>query len=96
MKVRITAPAQADLEEIGDRIALDSPAAAERFVGELRQAASALATHPRRFPSVRSISGVRKKVHRRYLIFFRVEAGEVQILRIVHGSRDWAVLVRSM
>jgi plasmid stabilization system protein ParE len=45
---------------------------------------------------VRSISGVRKKVHRRYLIFFRIEAGEVQILRIVHGSRDWAALVRAM
>jgi toxin ParE1/3/4 len=35
---------------------------------------------------------IRKRGHGRYLIFYRVLEKEVEILRIVHGARDWAAL----
>ncbi len=31
---------------------------------------------------------VRRAVHGNYLIFFRVEATSVQVLRFIHGKRD--------
>ena len=37
-------------------------------------------------------SGVRKRVHGRYLILYRVHRSEVEVLRVVHGARDRASL----
>jgi plasmid stabilization system protein ParE len=49
---------------------------------------------PRRFPIVFPFGKVpvRKRVHRDYLIFYRVEVEAVQVIRIVNGSRDWVAL----
>ncbi len=52
MMVAITAEAERDLEEIGDRIAQDNPQRALTFVRELRTACLALADFPERFPLV--------------------------------------------
>jgi plasmid stabilization system protein ParE len=93
VKVRFTARADGDFEEIGDWIAQDDPQQAARFVRELRKAAAALSRYPRRYPVVPGTSGeLRKKLYRDYLIFYRVHESEVQILRICHGSRDWAAI----
>jgi plasmid stabilization system protein ParE len=57
-----------------------------------------LGRQPRRFPHAFP-SGeppVRKRVHRDYLIFYRVEAEQVQIIRVVHGSRDWVSVLLEM
>jgi toxin ParE1/3/4 len=96
VKVRFNDPAVVDLEEIGDWIAQENPSRAASFIAELRKSAAALSTHPRRYPIVgRFKSGrIRKKLHHRYLIFYRVTDTDVQIIRVVHGSRDWAALVR--
>ena len=87
--------ALADLEEIGDRIALDNPARAASFVVELTDRCLALPPHPDRFPEVSRIGGraVRKMTHGDYLLFYAVLGETVAILRVVHGSRDWAALI---
>ena len=36
---------------------------------------------------------VRKATHGAYLIFYVVFDGDIQIVRIIHGSRDWMPLV---
>lgn len=91
MKIRFTAPAEIDLETIGDWIAQDDPKRAATFVRELRKAAAGLARYPRRYPTLPdSQAEVRKKSYRDYLILYRVSEREVQVLRIVHGARDWA------
>lgn len=92
MKVRISDRAQADLEEIGDWIAAENPLRADSFVAELADRALALGRHPRRFPAVARVAGLRKLVWRGYLIFYLILPDRVEIARIIHGSRDWAAL----
>ncbi len=92
MIVRLSAEAERDLEEIGDRIAADNPARAFSFVRELRAKCLGLAEFPERFPLVPRYErhGVRHRVHGNYLIFYRVEAGEVMVIHILHGAMDYA------
>lgn len=95
MKVIITAEAKSDLRAIVRWIGTDNPGRSNSFSAELRDACAKLGRHPLRFPVVRDASGiaVRKRVHGRYLILYRVLETEVEILRIVHGSRNWVALV---
>lgn len=98
MRVRFAGPANVDLEEIGDWIAQEDPLRAATFIVDLRRASETLSRHPRRYPiaSPHAASGIRKKAYRRDLIFYRVQEQEVQILRIIHGSRDSAALLREV
>ncbi len=92
MIVRLTDQAKVDVTGIGDWIAADNPARAETFIDELVERSHSLAQHPRRFPVATYVNGeaIRKLTHADYLIFYSVGEQEVYILRIVHGSRDWA------
>ncbi|MFL6863572.1 MAG: type II toxin-antitoxin system RelE/ParE family toxin [Allosphingosinicella sp.] len=97
MKVRLTKPAEADLDEIVSWIAGDDPARADSFGAELWERCQSLASRPQRFPLALHASGfdVRKLVHRDYLIFYLVLDDRVEVLRIVHGSRNWGALLGS-
>lgn len=90
MRVVFTAQAQSDLRDIATFIAHDSKSNALAFVRGLRAAAAGLASAPLAFPLVSWLGAesVRRKVFRDYLIFYRVDAGRIVILRIVHGARD--------
>ena len=93
MNVRFTAAAEGDLEAIGDYIARDNPARALSFIRELRDACLGLADFPERFPLVPryEAEGVRHRVH--YLIFYRVSGEAVDVLHILHGATDYAVIL---
>lgn len=95
MRVALTRDALADLKEIGRWIAQDNPRRARSFVKDLSDASMALGRQPRRFPVVLQAgrSPVRKRAHHGYLIFYRIETETVQVVRIVHGSRDWAAML---
>lgn len=95
MIVVLTAEAECDLEAIGDTIARDSPERAISFIEELRDACLGLATFPERFPLVPryEASGLRRRVHGRYLIFYRVEADRVAIIHILNGAQDYEALL---
>jgi plasmid stabilization system protein ParE len=97
MKVRLTKPAEADLKDIILWIAGDNPRRAESFGDELWAKCRSLASRPHRFPVALRAGGfeVRKLVHRGYLIFYLVLDDRVEVVRIVHGSRDWAALLSS-
>lgn len=92
MIVRLATEAQRDLEAIGDRIAEDNPDRALSFVRELREACFGLGDYPERFPLLPRYERhrIRHRVHGNYLIFYRVEAGEVLVLHVLHGARDFA------
>jgi toxin ParE1/3/4 len=94
MKVVFAEPAETDLEQIGDFIAKDNPPRSLSFVKELRTAAKGLARFPRRFPRALGVwpGEVRRRVHGNYLLIYRVETGQVTILRILHGARDYEAL----
>jgi plasmid stabilization system protein ParE len=91
MIVHLSAEAEHDLEVIGDYIASDNPARALSFLQELRSKCLGLADMPERFPLVPryEATGVRRRGHGDYLIFYRVEAEKVIILHILHGARNY-------
>jgi toxin ParE1/3/4 len=90
VKVRLSDHAERDLLRIGEYIAKDSPLRALEFVRDLRQRTLQLGETPLAFPLISRFSaqGVRRRVFGDYLIFYRVEAEIVQIVRILHGARD--------
>ena len=90
MIVEITATAEADMEAIGDYIAHDNPARAVSFIRELYQCCVGLADMPLAWPIVPRYEqhGIRRRVHGRYLIFYRIGHERVTVLHIVNGAMD--------
>ncbi len=90
MIVDLTAMAEADLEAIGDSIARDNPARAASFVRELYRSCMELADMPEAWPIVPRYEhhGIRRRVHGRYLIFYRITAERVTILHVLNGAMN--------
>lgn len=95
MRVLVTGQAEKDLEEIGDFIAAGNPARAVTFVEQIRVRCSKLASTARSFAILDRYrtEGIRRVGWGRYLIFFRVQNTVVEILRVVHGARDYEKLL---
>jgi toxin ParE1/3/4 len=95
VKVRITPPAKTDLFEIGAWIERDNPRRAITLVEELYQACLGLGTMPRAYPLVakHEDSGVRRRRYKRYLIFYFILDGQVEVLRILHGARNYEAIL---
>jgi toxin ParE1/3/4 len=89
VKARFSPEALADLEEIGDFIARDDPAAASRWIERLVARAEQAARAPRSgriVPEVRDPE-VREVFVRSYRIIYRIERHRVLILTIIEGHR---------
>lgn len=86
----ITAEAEADLEAISDYIARDNPTRALSFVRELYQLCLDIADMPRAWPLVPRYEnhGIRRRVHGRYLIFYRIADDRITVLHILNGAMD--------
>ena len=95
MIVDLSAEAEYDLETIGDYIARDNPARALSFLQELRSKCLGLADMPERFPLVPryEVTGVRRRGHGDYLIFYRIEPQKVIILHILHGAQNYNTIL---
>jgi toxin ParE1/3/4 len=95
MRVVITEAAKQDLIEIGEFIRLHNPKRASSFVKELLQHCAALGDRPRACPLVPRYEqhGVRRSVHRGYLIFYRINGELLDVLHILHGARDYESLL---
>jgi toxin ParE1/3/4 len=96
VKVRLTERALADLKAIARWIGSDNPERADSFSAELRRACLGLGNHSLSFPVADWIGGreIRKRVYGRYVIFYRVQTNDVEVLRVVHGARNWAALLK--
>lgn len=90
MIVELTDAAEADLESIGDYIARDNPVRASSFVLEMYRSCFDIADMPEAWPVVPRYEhhGIRRRVHGRYLIFYRVGDGRIIILHILNGAMD--------
>jgi toxin ParE1/3/4 len=95
MKVVITESAQTDLDEIPDYIAADNPGRAFSFIDELMNRCHELGDFPEAYPLVPRYEhqGFRRRVYGNYLIFYRVRSDRVEVLRLVHGARDYESLL---
>tara|TARA_R110000868_G_scaffold6550_9_gene37132 strand:- start:4218 stop:4502 length:285 start_codon:yes stop_codon:yes gene_type:complete len=80
--------AEADLEEIGDYIALDNPLRAMSFIAELRSSCAELLLFPEAAALRPELGvGIRSHPHGRYLIFYRAAEDTLRIERILQGNR---------
>lgn len=95
MKVIFAAEAELDLEHIGDYIAADNPVRAESFVRELLGRCHALADMPRAFPLVPRYehTGVRRRPHGDYLIFYHIGLDTVDILHVLNGAQNYEAIL---
>lgn len=94
MILRLTPRAGADIAAIAHHIAEDNPIAAERWLGNSHYHCALLAEMPAMGgarPDVRS--GLRTFPVGNYLILYRPIAGGAEIVRVVHGARQWQELL---
>lgn len=88
-KLVILPAARADLIDIGDFIALDNRPRAASFVAEIEVKIVEVGERPGSFQKRDELhKGLRHARHGRYLIFFIEKDDEVQIVRVIEGSRD--------
>ena len=90
MRLRYLTGAHQDLRLIFEYIAKNNPAAARRVITAIRNEAQTLIEHHHLGRSGQ-IEGTRELVHGRhpYVIAYRVQGNEVQVLGVVHTSRKW-------
>lgn len=95
MRVQLSVRAKADLFGIGEWIERDNPARAASFVEEIAQACFGLADMPLAFSLLlgREESGIRRRPHGAYLIFYVVGPECIDIVRVLHGARDYEQLL---
>jgi addiction module RelE/StbE family toxin len=90
MRVVITAAAKADLLAIRRYIGADNSTRAVSFVEELLDRCLALADTPRAYPLVPRYErfGIRRCVHGNYLIFYRLQPEQIEVIHVLQGARD--------
>ena len=95
MRVVITAAAKADLLAIRLYIEPHNPMRAVSFTEELLDRCQALAKTPMAYPLVPRYErfGIRRCVHGDYLIFYRLQPEQMEIIHILQGARDIEALL---
>jgi addiction module RelE/StbE family toxin len=95
MRVVITAAAKADLLAIRRYIGADNPTRALSFVEELLDRCLVLADTPRAYPLVPRYErfGIRRCVHGNYLIFYRLQTEQIEVIHVLQGARDIEALL---
>jgi addiction module RelE/StbE family toxin len=84
-----TRPARADRHEVFEFIAQDNPRAASKMDQIFAEKAEILTRFPElgrpgRVPGTREFLA-----HRHYFLIYRIRGESVQILRLLHTSRQW-------
>jgi toxin ParE1/3/4 len=89
VRLLFTPQAEADLEEIGDYIALDNPARAVSFIRDIQEHCVRVARQPLLYAERPELGPVvRVCVHKTYLIIYEPVDDGALILRVLHGARD--------
>jgi plasmid stabilization system protein ParE len=89
MTVYFSAEAERDLENICDYISDNNETAALKIFADLRKDCLDLGATPLAFPEKRELQeGIRMRPSGRYLIFYKYDGQDVDIIRILHGARD--------
>jgi toxin ParE1/3/4 len=95
MRIEWTDPAVSDLAAIRDYIAVDSEENAVRFIGRLIESVEKISVFPqmgRRVPEAED-EAVREVIFKGYRLIYRIGPGLVQIISVLHGSRDLSGMV---
>ena len=99
-KIEILPAAWNDLREIGEYIALENPAAANRTVDKLMVSLRRLEQFPLSAPLVPDAElardGYRMLICGKYLCLYRFVEEVVFICHIIHGARNYPVLLQRL
>jgi toxin ParE1/3/4 len=88
-QLRISPRASEDLLEIWSYIADDSEANADGFIDKISETMELLARQPGVGRHREELAqGIQSFPVGRYIIFYRVVVGTVEIVRVLHGARD--------
>ena len=95
-QVRWSLTAGNDLQDIENFIARDSVLHAIAFVDRVVESAETLLKNPRigRVVPEFNREDLREVIFRSYRVVYLLQGDKIVILRVVHGSRDLAALVR--
>ena len=95
MRVVITAAAKADLIAIGEFIRPHNPARALHLSTSCSIAAMTSADMPRAYPLVPRYEqwGIRRRVYRDHLIFYRVQSELIEVIHVLNGAQDYDALL---
>ncbi|MBQ8885910.1 MAG: type II toxin-antitoxin system RelE/ParE family toxin [Clostridia bacterium] len=91
--------AQADMEQIFEYIALElcNPAAAIGLIDEFEKGFENVCAFPESCPYIQNEyvkdKSLRKLVIQNYIAFYRVKAGEIQVVRVLYGMRNYEALL---
>lgn len=90
LKLVIAPLAVRDLTDITDFISEDDPQAARRLVLRIERTINLLLNRPFMGPAVMPPlpANLRKVSIAPYIAFYRITDGELQIVRVIHSSRD--------
>jgi toxin ParE1/3/4 len=90
MKIFWTEPCLEDLRAIGDYIARDSEFYAADLIEQIIMAVEALPRFPKmgRLVPEAQDPDVRELLHQTYRIIYRLAGESIEVLAVVHGSRD--------
>ena len=86
--VSFTQLARQDLQNIKDHISLDKPKTGTHYMRHLKQKLDVLAQSPTLGVQRKEYCGLNKFPVENYLIFYRITASGIEVIRILHGSRD--------
>jgi plasmid stabilization system protein ParE len=91
MKLVIVDEARGDLARIADWIARRNPRRAVTFIDEIESHCQRISLAPFAHPLLpgHEDGGLRRAVHGNYLIFYRVDPGQVVVIHVLHGARDY-------
>ena len=78
-----------DLINIGQKIAEDSPANAEKLVALIEDKVIPLATYPEIGRTGHKRGTRELVVHENYMLIYRVLAAKVEIVRMKHTAQQW-------
>ena len=94
MRLAWSARAEHDLMSLRAYIAQDSPRYAAQFIARLIHAVEQLPVFPRRGRVVPEVNqdSLRELIFHGYRILYRLENDSLQIVTVVHGTRDLAHL----
>lgn len=88
--------AQDDYREIWRYIAADSPEAADRLLRKIDAKLELYAEHPGMGRARDSLApGLRSFSVGRYLVFYRATPDGIELVRVLHGARNFKYLFRS-
>jgi plasmid stabilization system protein ParE len=93
-----------DLSHSARWIALDNPDAARRFLDTAFKGFEFLAAFPEAGPTARLKPARLKDIRfwvlpppfNRWLVFYRVEAGTVVVIRVLHSAQNWRRRTRTL